>query len=123
MRMMTRLAIVTGLLLFGGALAATFLPTSPDGATCGTWVSPEYGDDDVEDLLGDLESSYRQANSLGESELAGRAAGLGASIVQAKQACDDALGTRRTTTIVLVVLAAALPVGLVFVGRGSDRSS
>ena len=115
-----RLAVVVGSLLLVGAAAATFLPTSPQGATCGTWVAPEWNEDHVDKLR-------EQANSLAEQdftgEFGGEALAIAAGSQKALRICDDALGTRRTVTFVLVGLAVLVPVGLLFVGGGRRTES
>jgi hypothetical protein len=50
MSLMTRVALVIAALCVLGAGLATFIPTSPQGATCGTWVSPEWTDEGAANL-------------------------------------------------------------------------
>lgn len=114
-----RLAIALGaLLLLGGALA-TFLPTSPQGAACGTWVAPEWTDEGVRELAGTSGAvdGLRGSNFDGslDDELATMDA-IAYVAVTSKRLCDDALATRRTTAIVLLVLGVVAPAGVLFVG-------
>lgn len=120
--LLARAAIVIGALFFIGAAAATFLPASPDGATCGTWVDPEWTDEAVDDLLDDWEGIYNSTagTSFGQG-LASEAVGSAMSIKASKTACDDALGTRRTISIVLLAGAVLVPAAVMFVGRGAVR--
>lgn len=120
--MLTRVALVIAAVCLLGAGLATFLPTSPQGATCGTWVAPEWTDEGVAELtagipdmtVGDLTNEFT-------GEINRDLAGIGAAAVTAKRLCDDALSTRRTTTIVLLVLAVAVPAGVVFIGSARRR--
>lgn len=102
--MTQRIAIVVfGVFLFGAA-SAMVLPTSPNGENCGTWVMPEWADDQSEQLVRD------------GLKLGGEGNAIAARVVAAKRACDDALSTRRTATIVLFGLALAAPAAVVFIG-------
>jgi hypothetical protein len=109
-----RLAIVAGALLLLGAVAATFLPTSPQGQTCGTWVAPEWEEEATDQLV-------ERWQDLGERDFLGggaEAAGRVASIRGAQRACDSALGTRRTVALVLLAGAVLVPAGVMFVAGG-----
>lgn len=126
MTLAQRIAIALGaLLLLGGALA-TFLPTSPEGASCGTWVAPEWTEDDMDDVsravdVGDDLSRLNLDGSLDD-----QIADLGAAAyvaVESKRLCDDALGTRRTTAIVLLLLGVVVPAGVLFVGASRRENA
>lgn len=126
MTLVQRIAIALGaLLLLGGALA-TFLPTSPEGASCGTWVAPEWTDDDMAaaSRAADAGANLDQLNI--DGSLDDQVAGLGAAAyvaVESKRLCDDALGTRRTTAIVLLLLGVVVPAGVLFVGASRRESA
>lgn len=122
MSLMARVALVIAALCVLGASLATFLPTSPEGATCGTWVSPEWTDEGVADLTeGIPDMTTQDLTNEVTGEINQRIVGIGAAAVMAKRLCDDALSTRRTTTIVLLVLGAAVPAGVVFIGASRRR--
>lgn len=112
-----RVAIVLAGVFVLGALAATFLPTSPEGATCGNWVSPEWDDETTRDLVDEYQelASGDGTDSPELSRLRGEATGSAMAIVRSKRLCDDALGTRQTMTFVLLGLAVIAPVGIVFI--------
>lgn len=107
MSLLARLAVVAGVVLLLGAVAATFLPTSPQGATCGSWVDPEWKDDETDELV-------RGWQDLGQD---GEAIG----VRMVKRACDDALSTRRTVSLVLLGSAVVVPTGIAFVGGATRR--
>jgi hypothetical protein len=109
--------VLFGLLLFG-AVGAIGLPASaPGGSSCGTWLTPEYGDEEVRALSEEIGTTYDGARAFDVlQDDASELAGVGAALVRSKVACDDALGTRRTLTIVFLGLAIAAPLGVVFVG-------
>ena len=111
-----RIAIAAAVILFLGAVAATLLPTSPQGATCGTWVTPEWQEDEVDEFVeSSLDLAERDPTGGG---ISGEVVGMAAGARAAQRLCDDALGTRRTVTLVLVGLMVAVPVALVFIGAG-----
>lgn len=114
----TRLAVAVAVLAILGAVSATLLPTSPQGASCGTWVSPEWTDQKTNALVD-------QALELTDQSISGDIAGEGYAIASnartAQRLCSDALGTRRTVSIVLLGLALVLPAGLLFVGGAAVR--
>lgn len=115
--MLKRLAIVAGVLFLLGAVAATFLPTSPQGATCGTWVAPEWDEEATDALVRDWEQLADQELSPFEGTADANIAGIRA----VQRACDGALGTRRTATLVLLGLAVLVPAGVFFVAAGDRR--
>ena len=118
MSMWLRAAAVLAAVLFLGAVAATFLPTSPQGATCGTWVAPEWDDESTQRLL-DRAGVLREGAGIDPSgELGAEVAGLAASVSASKRLCDDALSTRRTVALVLLGAAVLVPAGVLFVGAG-----
>lgn len=113
-----RIAIALGaLLLLCGALA-TFLPTSPEGATCGTWVAPEWTDEDMQDVADAAEVGEDLAALNIDGSLDGQLSDLSGAAyaaVASKRLCDDALGTRRTVSIVLLILGVVAPAGVLFI--------
>jgi hypothetical protein len=115
MSLLTRIAVVLGIALLLAAVAATFLPTEPDGVEgCGSWVAPGISDGEYEDLIAEYGDLYDDAEALGvESRVYGGAANL----ANAKRSCDDALGTRRTVSLLLLGGAVLVPAGVLFVGR------
>lgn len=110
-----RVAIVLAGVFVFGALAATFLPASPEGATCGTWIAPEWDDKGTADLLDKYREMAEGASSPELSRYRGEAIGGAAAVVRTKRNCDDALGTRRTTALVLLGCALVAPLGVVFI--------
>jgi len=113
MTLVQRLAVAVGALCLVGAALATFLPTSPQGATCGTWVAPEWTDEGTRQLVEDGSELAKYDGLFGDS----RGAGIAYAAAASKRVCDDALGTRRTISIVLLVLGVGGPALVLFVGR------
>lgn len=113
MTLVQRLAIAVGALCLAGAALAVFLPTSPEGAVCGTWVAPEWGDEETQELLEKNQELAKYDELLGDNGSAGRAV----AIAESKRLCDDALGTRRTVSIALLILGVVGPALVLFVGR------
>ena len=121
MTTLQRAAVALGALLVLGAVAATFLPTSPEGVTCGTWVSPEWSDSGVDELVGqaeDLAEEYGDFAGAGD-----QAEAMAANALRNQRLCDDALSTRRTVSLVLLGLAVLVPASLLFVGGGQRRDA
>ncbi|MDN4174752.1 hypothetical protein QWY28_17455 [Nocardioides sp. SOB77] len=107
MTMPQRLAAALAVLLLAGAIAATFLPTFPQGATCGTWLSPEWKSDQSDELVDD----FLELGAVGDA----------ASVRLRQRLCDDALGTRRTVSLVLLGAAVLVPGAVLLVAGGRRR--
>lgn len=120
------IGLVAALLLLA-ALLVTFLPTSPSGATCGTWVSPEWSQSKVEHLLKESGATAKQAQAMadgGNAQAAGivsQLEGVALAATRSYAVCSDSLSTRRTWSLVLLSLAILVPLGAIFVGGGWDR--
>ena len=110
-----RLAVVTWVLLLFAAVGATFLPTSPEGYTCGSWVDPEWGRESSDELVAEYEALADRAEGTPYEE---RAVAGAAGVRLAQRACDDALGTRRTVSLALLGAAVLVPTCVLFVGAG-----
>jgi hypothetical protein len=111
-----RVAVVVGLLCLSGALLATFLPASAGPDECGTWVAPEYGDDETEAMLEETHGLYLDARASGQDAIAGQAVGVAAMIRRASVECGDTLGTRRMLGVGLLGFAVVGPVAVMFIG-------
>lgn len=112
--MTRRIAAVLAALLLAAAAIATLAPTSAIGTSCGTWVAPEYDRDRVADLLARGEDTTADLEQLGaESDLTA----MGNVLAAATLECDDALDTRRLIALVLLGLAVAAPLAIIYVGR------
>jgi hypothetical protein len=120
--MLTRLAVAIGGLLLLGAALATFLPTSPDGSTCGTWVAPEWSASRTQDVVDRATQTEIDAEQVSRSDLAAQARAIGAGAERSQAVCADALGNRRNLALVLLGLAVAAP-GLVLWVSGSGWSA
>lgn len=117
--MSARLALVAAVVLFAGALAATFLPTEPlPSLKCGTWVAPEWDEDEAQKMIEGLRETYEKADALGAEDIAGDSYGLARNIRRATEECGAALSTRRTVALSLLGLAVLVPGAIVFVARG-----
>lgn len=114
--MTRRIAAVIAALLLAAAAIATLAPTSALGTSCGTWVAPEYDRDQVAKLVARGQDTAADLEQLGAdgSDLTSMGNVLAATTIQ----CDDALDGRRLITLVLLGLAVAAPVGIIYVGRG-----
>lgn len=124
----TRLAIAVGVLFLVAGAAVAFAPTSTSGTTCGTWVNPRWTEEKGSALAkkwADLGDQFEALNAYDEAANA-RGSALAASSIYGR--CSDALSPRRTWSIVLIGLAIALPIGVVFVAgrrpqlRATQRS-
>lgn len=113
-----RSAIALGVLLLVAAVLVTFAPASPSGATCGSWVAPEWDDDAVAELLEQYQSIYDRARAAGRDDLAEDALGSASGVAEAHRVCSDALSARRALSLVLLGLAVVVPVGVLFVAGG-----
>lgn len=118
--MAKRIAIAAAVLLLLGAVAATFLPTSPNGATCGTWISPEWGEKETDELVESTRGLVEQSLS---DELAAEAYAIAAGARESQRVCSDALSTRRTISLVLLGLAVLVPVGVMFIAGGRRETA
>lgn len=123
MSVWTRSAIAVGAVLLAAAVAVTFVPASPSGATCGNWLAPEWDQDKVGELLDQYESIYDQAQASGQDDIANEAAGSAAGVAEAHRVCSNALSTRRVVSLVLVGLAVVVPIGVLFVAGGRRKRS
>lgn len=110
MTVTTRVAVVAFFLLLLGAVAAADLPTSPHGAECGTWFAPHWTDSRVQEVSDKAEGLQSDGS------------GIVYAAEATQRACDDALGTRRTVSLVLLVLAVLVPAGVLFIGRGRTEA-
>lgn len=119
--MLKRLAAALAVLFVLGAVAATFLPTAPGGASCGTWVSPEWNDDDVDALLEDFEGLYDRAIESELYDFAGEAEGSVRGVMFASIACESALSTRRAVALSLLGAAAVVPLAVLFVAGRREQ--
>lgn len=120
MSVTTRVAIVAFFVCILGAVASLVLPTSPQGANCGTWLAPEWTDSGTAEIVDGTEALREQSL---DPELSEDGTSMAYAAVTSKRLCDDALGTRRTVSLVLLGMAVIVPAGVVFVGRGrSERS-
>jgi|SRR6478752_6549633 len=117
MSVTTRVAIVAFFICVLGSVAALVLPTSPQGASCGTWLAPEWTDSGTQRIL-DSTEDVREQNL--DADLAQDGASIAYIAATSKRLCDDALGTRRTVSLVLLGLAVVVPAGIVFVGRARE---
>ncbi len=92
--------LVLALLLGAGATLATFLPSSsPDGATCGTWLAPATTREDLAGIRAQTDGLEERAT---DSALAGvrrQAQAIGDRAEAAYRSCDDTLSTRRLVTL------------------------
>lgn len=114
----TRLAIAVGTLAILGSVGATFLPTSPQGASCGTWVAPEWTDEKTDALV---DRALELTDQSVSDDIAGQGYAIATNARTAQRLCNDALGTRRTVALVLVAMGLVLPVALMFVGGSTTR--
>lgn len=123
MTFVQRIALVVGLIFLAAGAAATFLPTSPGGASCGTWASPAWPEDETRELVGDALDSAESSAELGSwsEDIADDMNGLAASAWRAYTLCSDALSTRRTVTIVLLSLSVIAPAAALFIGANHRR--
>ena len=113
MTLTTRLAIVTGVVLLLGALAAWAVPSSgPNGWGCGRWTDEQMDGEEIAQLLDDTAA-------LGgvDPELEARARGIGEDYL----ACREILASRREWTLGLLGAAVVLPAGVLFVGAGRRK--
>jgi len=119
--MTSRITAVIAALFLAAAAIATLAPTSALGTSCGTWVAPEYDRDQVADLLARGEKTAAGLEQLGAdgSDLTAMGNVLAATTIE----CDDALDTRRLVALVLLGLAIAAPVAIIYVGRPKKLSS
>lgn len=118
--MSVRIALAALVLLLAGAGAATFAPSSASGASCGTWVAPEWSASETAELVGKYDALSERASVL-SPEMSGEAAGRAERLMAIQQGCDAALGTRRMVALVLLGLAVAVPAAVLFVGSGAGR--
>lgn len=115
-----RSAIAVGVLCLLGAVAATFLPASPQGASCGTWVAPEWTAEKTDALV---ERAMDLTDQSLSDDIADQGYSLAANARLAQRLCDDALGTRRTVTLVLLGAGIVVPAALLFVAGARRRDS
>jgi ABC-type dipeptide/oligopeptide/nickel transport system permease subunit len=115
-RLSTRLAIVLGVLFLAAGVLMTFLPSSTAAAEkCGTWVHPEWSKAKSASMASQWGELAEKFDALNASDQAAAAQANSASSVAAYVTCTDELGSRRTWSLVLIGLAIALPIGVVFV--------
>jgi len=107
--MRTHLAGIAAFLLLLVAALVTFLPTSPNGATCGTWLSPEWSKAKTSSIVNEASASQAQAENAGLYELADEAGAVSTAAAHAYSVCSGALSARRTMALVLLVLGVAVP--------------
>ena len=113
-----RIAVVLCLgLLLATALVA-FLPSSTDRASCGWWGSPEWGEGESRALAERYVDLAEQSAELPDGfDTTSESAASGAlGVAENYRRCDAALDTRRTFTFILLGLAVATPVGVIYVG-------
>lgn len=107
-------SVLAGLFLLGAALVI-FIPASPQDVTCGTWISPEWPEDESRALA-------EQALDLAEGDdflgMDGQAEAIAMSAARNYRLCDDALDTRRLLSFVFLGLAIFTPAALLFIGAG-----
>ena len=123
MSVVSRLALVLGVLLLGGAAGVAFLPASPSGVTCGTWVSPEWDRERAQVMAEDAADTAEQADAMGADALAGEAGGLALRVARNYRLCDDTLSGRRTWSLILLGAAVIVPAAVLFVGAARPRST
>lgn len=101
-----RLAIVLALAFVAVAVVAVLIPSSPAGIECGNLVSPDWTDEQTEDLLrqtGDLGSSIPRFSGYNEK-------------------CEDARSTRRIVAGVSGGAAVVAPLALFFIIGSAGRT-
>lgn len=119
--MRTRLAAMLGILLLAGVLLATFLPTSPAGATCGTWVAPEWSSTETWSIIDRATDTARRAEEAGRDDIASQARGVALGAVHSSSVCSSALSGRRTISVILLGFAVLVPIAVLFVGGIYDK--
>ena len=101
-------------------LAVVLVPVSSDGAECGSLVSPDWTEGQVDEML---ESSDRIVGSDFSGEFSGEVVGLAANAARNGRACDASRSTRWVLVGVAGGLAVVAPAAVLFVGGGRRKRS
>ena len=111
-----RLTLLISALMVVGACLVTFIPANPDRFECGTWVDPNWPEEESKDLaLEYAEMADATSGTTYFSDMGAEAAGNAYFIADAVRTCGDATDGRRLWTFILLGAAIVLPAGTWFV--------
>jgi hypothetical protein len=109
--MLKRIVIVVAALFGVVALGAILIPSTPDGVKCGSVVSPDWTDEQIE--------QFTDADDVSDFGGYGAEARAIASIARSNNRdCSDARSTRKVVAGSAVGLAVVAPLALLFVAGG-----
>lgn len=116
----SRIAVVLGALFAVAALAVVLVPVSSDGAECGSLVSADWTEEQVEDMS---DRSRDIADRDFSGQYSDEAFGLAANARANGRACDQSRSTRWVLVGVAGGLAVVAPAAVLFIGGGRRKRS
>lgn len=117
--MLTRLGAVIAVVFLAAGCLATFVPATPHGLPCGTWVNPTLDADEMEQAANLQDGMSDFMGGIDPAEAADMA-DTADQLRAAPAVCDNALDLRLGLTIALWFVAIAGPCALWWVAGRSE---
>lgn len=111
-----RIIMAAALLLVLGAGLVTFLPSNPQNMKCGTWVNPEWPEDETRALVQRFQETAEDTEwASSYTDLSSESASNARIVAETYLMCDDKLSTRHTWTFILLggaLLTLVVPIAI-----------